>query len=235
MIPRVPRALQVRDARDEQAWIASQLREPVRSPRLRLSIYARPAVVLGAGQRADEALKQRADARGLPVCRRDSGGGAVLAGPWLLGVALVLPATHPAAHWGIVGTFRRFGRAHARALAAVGVRCRNVLPGRRSRPDPDWRWACFGQVVPWELVAGRRKVAGLCQARRRGGIVLASGILIAPPPWHLLCEIMQAPARQARLLSRRTISCEELAARPVDPVRLAACLRRELRSMMQGQ
>jgi lipoate-protein ligase A len=229
----VPRALHLRDAREEQAWIARQLREPVRSPQLRFSLYARPAVVLGASQRVDEALLRRATAHGAQLCRRESGGGAVLAGPWMLGVTAVLPAAHPGAIWGIVGAYRWFGRAHARALAAIGVRCGCAAPSRCRRADPSSSWACFGQVSPWEVVVGRRKIAGLCQVRRRGGIVLSSGILIGTPPWNKLCEIMQASPRQARMLSRRTVSCGQVLARPVDPVRLAAGLRRELRAVLR--
>eukprot|EP01034_Spumella_vulgaris_P044296 gene44296-55086_t len=36
-------------------------------------------------------------------------------------------------------------------------------------------WACYGGYSPWEVVVGRRKLVGLAQVRRRGGVLLVAG------------------------------------------------------------
>ncbi|HEX4984653.1 MAG TPA: ligase [Burkholderiales bacterium] len=218
----------------EQAWIAGLVSETVRHPRIGFWVYSRPAVVLGASQRLDEGLRRRAAVRGMQVCRRIGGGGAVLAGPWMLGVSVILPPHHPLAVQGIVAAYRWFGEAHARALAAQGIRCRSLPPARIPAADPSWRWACFGQLSPWEVVAGTRKLVGLCQARKATATVLSSGILIQMPPWGRLSEVMCESPGHGRLLGRRTTACGHLLGRHVDPVRLATDLHRRLRTNLDA-
>jgi lipoate-protein ligase A len=152
----------------------------------------------------------------------------------MLGVTVVLPPSHPLAAGGIMASFRWFGRAHADALGAMGVPGRCLAPGRTARPDPALRWACFAQMSPWEVAVRGRKVAGLCQARRRNAVILSSGILTRVPPWTKLCEIMLESSRQAGILNRRTAACEPLLGHPVDPLRLAADLRRRLRARLRS-
>ncbi|WP_431777598.1 lipoyl protein ligase domain-containing protein [Ottowia caeni] len=76
----------------EQIWNQAQLQNRVQTPAFRMWRYRLPAVVLGYSQRR---LMQEVDARtGLEVLRRDSGGGAVLTGPWMLGLSVALPPEH---------------------------------------------------------------------------------------------------------------------------------------------
>jgi lipoate-protein ligase A len=75
------------------------------------------------------------------------------------------------------------------------------------------KWACFGGLSPWEVVVGQRKIVGLAQVRRRTGVLLASGTLISPPDWPLLCDALGSdPADAARLRACTTSCAEELGA-----------------------
>ncbi|HEX7889739.1 MAG TPA: ligase [Ramlibacter sp.] len=201
---------------------------------MRVWIYARPAVVLGASQRTRPDMEQRAAACDVELCTRPTGGGAVLAGPWLLGVSVVLPAGHVLVCPAIVESFRWFGEAHQGWLRSLGLDCRCIRPGDVGEHGPERRWACFGALSHWEVAAGRRKIVGLSQARKAGGTLFSSGILIAPPPWSVLCDVMGMDVRHAAMLEASTISCAQLLRRAVDPGPLAASLGRALCSSLEG-
>jgi len=78
--------VETQTADEEQHWAASMLLTPVLEPCVRVWTCARPAVVLGRAQRPDKYMALRAKADGIELCRRATGGGAVLAGPppWTL-------------------------------------------------------------------------------------------------------------------------------------------------------
>src|SRR3990170_1339166 len=80
---------------EDQAWNERHLSRPVRAPLIAAWSYRVPAVVLGCSERPDAAMNAAARAAGVALVERRSGGGAVLAGPWLLGVSVVLPPDHP--------------------------------------------------------------------------------------------------------------------------------------------
>ncbi|MDE1950250.1 MAG: hypothetical protein KGI35_16635, partial [Burkholderiales bacterium] len=92
-----------------------------------------------------------------PVLLRDSGGGAVLVGPWLLGVSVLLPAADALAAGGTVASYRWLGELLAEALRAGGVEALAVSPQRlrefdAARAEPALDWACFGALSPWEVL-----------------------------------------------------------------------------------
>lgn len=203
-------------AAEEQDWIREGLAEAVSRPRWRVWRYRAPAIVLGLSQRRlHEAVRARAGAS-LPVLVRGSGGGAVLAGPWMIGVTVLLPVRHPRAAGSLVDSYRWFGELHARVLRGLDIEAR-VLPPEAlhdahalvdgAAPLP---WACFGALSPWELTDERgRKLCGLAQQRRSAGIALVSGTLTWRPPWPLLCEVLDR-ADEADALESRTTDCESL-------------------------
>lgn len=210
-------ALRVVTAAEEQAWNERQLCRPVRVPRLAVWMYREPAVVLGASQQPDEAMRVAARAAGLPLVQRRAGGGAVLAGGWLLGLSVVLPPDHPLVVAGVVESYRWFGCAHAAALRRLGVECEAldvaaasaVTRERRSAVEgAGLEWACFATISPWEVVTpGGRKLVGLAQVRRRTGALFVSGTLLGEPDWELLCRVFGAPTDAAAVLSAWTSSC----------------------------
>lgn len=192
--------------------------------------------MLGCSQRAlREGVQQRLAARAALV-QRESGGGAVLAGPWLVGVSLALPADHPWARAGVVGAYEPLARVHLDALSDVGVAAELLRPADVDRTNaaiPTVRWACFGSLSPWELVAaGGRKLVGLAQRRRRDVVLLVAGTLVAPPDWLLLCEAAGQPADLAALRAC-TVSCEEVAGHALPVGDFAAALAARLEEALR--
>ncbi|MGP1684005.1 MAG: lipoate--protein ligase family protein, partial [Giesbergeria sp.] len=194
--------------------------------------YATPTVVLGCSQRALHAEVAARLPQGLELVQRPSGGGAVLTGPWLVGVSVVLPVDHPWVRGGLVDSYREFGLLHAAVLADLGI-------GARALPDTDVAqanaemgatvdWACYGSLAPWELTDQRgRKLVGLAQRRQRNGILLVAGTLNTVPDWPLLCNALGHP-EAASEMRRRTVACEELTQTPCSAETLAARLHQAL-------
>lgn len=206
----------------EQAWNNAALAQTVTAPQWRIWTYAEPAIVLGCSQRAlRPALEARVEGR-LAVVEREAGGGAVLTGPWLLGLSLVLPLGHAWLAAGLLPSYQRLGQLHVEVLQALGILTRTVSPAElrtektRQAPGP-LAWACFGSLSPWEVVnAEGRKLVGLAQRWRQSGVLLVAGTLVAEPPWALLCDALGRP-QDAALLRQRTVSCENFLGRSASP------------------
>lgn len=222
----------------EQAWNSQQLAAPVTAPSFRLWTYRAPAIVLGCSQRA---LLPVAEARlppGTELVQRPSGGGAVLAGPWLVSLSVVLPTAHPWVSQGLVDSYRELGLLHARVLADLGVPAQ-ALPAAdvaqaNASMGPAVDWACYGSLAPWELTDVRnRKLVGLAQRRQRNGILLVAGTLVTVPDWALLCDALGHPEDAAEM-QRRTVCCEELARRPVSMQAVVSGLEQALCKRLQG-
>lgn len=188
--------------------------------------------MLGCSQRTLRgAVQQRLEGQ-TELLTRESGGGAVLTGPWLLGVSVVLPYGHPWLGEGLLESYRQLGQLHAAALAERGIAAQALPPSTvadaNEKPGRTVDWACFGSLSPWEVVdAQGRKLVGLAQRRRQNGVLLVAGTLIATPDWQMLCDAM-GQAQDAPLLRRRTVSCEALAGRPVAAQPLASALQQAL-------
>lgn len=195
---------------EEQRWHETLLEAPVREPRLQLWTYGAPGVVFGCSQAALLAAACGGKDR-LEMVLRRSGGGAVLTGPWMLSTSILLPPDHELLSGSTVSSYRWLGVLIAGLLRDMNVPAHALTPEdvRRSPGDPALGWACFGGLSPWEVVAGGRKIVGLAQLRRRNGVLLTSGTLLAPPDWDALCAVLGRPPDDARALSAATTSCEE--------------------------
>jgi lipoate-protein ligase A len=210
-------------ARQEQEWIAFALREPVTQSTVRVWAYRSAAVVLGCSGRSTPAVSRRALAAGVDLCIRPTGGGAVLAGPWLLGTSVVLPPQHPLVVPSVPESFRWFGLAHAAWLQSIGISAR-AAPAAMATPGRAVPWACFASLSHWEVEATRGKIVGMAQCRRRNGILFSSAILVGPPPWELLCEVLGHSRVDAAVLAERTSSCSQIVGRPEAGEKLAPSL-----------
>jgi lipoate---protein ligase len=215
----------------EQAWNLRQLEAVPAAPRVRVWTHRSPAVVLGCAQRSlRDAIERRANGE-VPLVDRSAGGGAVLAGPWMISVSIVLPGGHRLLGGNLIDCYRWLGQLHVEALAACGVRAYAVPSHELQRAEAavgarTVNWACFGALSPWEVVAPDcRKLVGLAQRRQRGGVLLVAGTLLADPEWSLLCGLMGYPEDESAL-RRRAVSCEELAGRAIDARGFAATLQR---------
>lgn len=229
--------LQVPVAVQEQLWNEQQLDSPVAQPQLRLWRYSDPAIVLGCSQR--KLLGQEQADPHLPVLIRQSGGGAVLTGPWMLGISAALPAGHPLVQGGPVAGYRWFGEVIAQTLTDCGVQAvaldPRVLHERYAGGQRKVDWACFGGLSPWEVLADGRKIAGLAQVRRRAGVLLVGGVLVEPSPWPLLCSALGGSALDAARLATTTISCTECAGELFERGRWTELLEQRLREAMSAQ
>jgi lipoate---protein ligase len=185
--------------------------------------------VLGCSQRLQrEAAQQRLKGRA-ELLVRESGGGAVLTGPWLVAVSVVLPPGHPWLAGGLLESYRQLGQLHGAALAAFGIAARALAPQELPRVQQaigvrPVDWACFGSLSPWEVVsADGRKLVGLAQRRRQSGVLLVAGTLLDVPDWPLLCDAL-GQSQEAQLLRQRTVSGAELAQRQIPPEQFAEVL-----------
>jgi lipoate-protein ligase A len=187
--------------------------------------------VLGNAQRSlRSAIDQRVNGR-VELLERQAGGGVVLTGPGMVSASIVLPSGHPLLCDSLVESYRWLGQVHVAALAESGVPAfalpPHALPLANAMIDVGpVRWACFGGLSPWEVVdAGYRKLVGLAQRRQRSAVLLVAGTLVGATDWRLLCDVMGHPEDEP-VLQRRTVSCEELAGRAIEPEVFAAALTR---------
>ncbi|MBE3561394.1 MAG: ligase [Ktedonobacteraceae bacterium] len=186
------------------------------------------ALVLGFSQKRDVLNGHACNT--IPVYHRRAGGTAVLVGPSLLSLDVVLPAGHPLILPDIVESYRWFGEAWTDALKLLGIEARIVPPAeahnhRSLLKDPATRnyellmqRACYGTLSSYEVAVGKRKVVGLDMIRRRSGTLLQAGVLLQ---WEtsLLAELLgHTPQEQALLrtgLLERAIGIDTLAGRAV--------------------
>ncbi|MFA7667507.1 MAG: ligase [Burkholderiaceae bacterium] len=194
------------DAAGEQRWNAAALAErPVRA-QARVWRWPQPAIVLGCGQRRllPDVQQRLATLPGSPVevLVREAGGGAVLVGPWLIGVSLLLPTVDPRAGRSPTDGYRWLALRLVEALRAAGCPARTLPPAVLAghQDDASLSWACYGGLSAWEIVdeAGR-KLVGLAQRRTRDAVLVVAGVLATPPDWPLLSAALGRPDDAARL------------------------------------
>ena len=231
------------DAAREQRWNEGQLAEPVLHPRMKVWTYREGAIVLGRSQHAlaeglaaagmsgapsGDAASMPSDglansgAVRLPLVKRGAGGGAVLVGPWLLSVSLLLPLDDPRmTTTSVADSYRWLGEAMVDTLAELGVAARAVPPAERIPAPERLAWACFAGVAPWEVVVDdpttgvARKLVGFAQRRSRHGVLLALGVLVQPAPWQLLAQTLGHPVALADELAATTVDLASVSPRPV--------------------
>ena len=162
--------------------------QPDDRPIVYWSIADPTGLVLGFSQK--ESILNPAAATSLPIYHRRAGGTAVLVGPHLLSLDVILPAGHALIHSDIVESYRWFGEAWVTTLRRFGIEARTVSPAeahtqRALRKDPGssayellmYR-ACYGSLSAYEVVVGQRKVVGFDMVRRRVGTLLQAGIVL---------------------------------------------------------
>lgn len=211
---------------EEQARISEVLSVPVNEPQLLIWRYAEPAIIMGRSQRPDDSMLQRGRDRSIPVQQRGSGGGAVLAGPWMLSVTLFLPTDHPAAELGIIDIFKWFEAAWLEVLLDNGVTCRSVdeamINTSKVRAKQEGvEWACYAGLSHGELVSLQgRKLLGLAQIRKRNGVALVSGLHLSPCNWSLLAEVVVNQPELGESLQRLNSDCFTLSDKSADALLL---------------
>ena len=216
---------------EELEWTRAALTGPGEAVQWRIWHYGRAEIVFGCSQRRLLEQLERTGSTDLPVFRRASGGGVVFAGPWLLGLTVVLPDAHPLLTGRtLVDSYRWLGELHARVLTGAGVDAQALDPAGAvtlsgsagssgaAGVSPDLHpvtrapieWACFGGLSPWEVVdAQGRKLTGLSQRRVRGAVAFSAGTLLSRPPWQQMCDAVGAPSGDGAALDAYTGACDE--------------------------
>jgi len=154
---------------------------PAPVPAVRLVEADGPTLVLGSTQEPSVVDGAMAEARGVAVVRRRSGGGAVLvdAGD-LVWADVFVPAGDAlwdrdvgrATHW--------LGQVWVDALATLGVEAERH--GGALMAGPWSSLVCFGGLGPGEVRAAGRKVVGISQRRTRDGALFQCAVLLAWDP-----------------------------------------------------
>ena len=204
--------------------------QPGDDPILYWSVADPTGLVLGFSQKLDVLNAQELARHPLPIYRRRAGGTAVLVGPHLLSLDVLLPGDHTLVLPDIVESYRWFGEAWVAALLQLGIQTRIVLPAEARaqqalRKQPETRpyemlmnRACYGTLSPYEVVAEQRKVVGLDMIRRRTGSLLQAGVLLHWDTTTLATLLGQTKEEQTLLhqgLSERAVGLDTLAGRSV--------------------
>jgi lipoate-protein ligase A len=207
----------------------------------------RLGLVLGFSQKPGVLNAQALAAYSLPVYHRKAGGTAVLVGPHLLSLDVILPAGHPLILADIVESYRWLGEAWVAALRTLGIETRSVsvaeAHGQRTllkqpetaQREAILRRACYGSLSPYEVVAGPglRKVVGLDMVRRRTGSLLQAGVLLR---WEtetlaqLLGHTSQEQAILREGLRERAIGLDSLAGRAVSAQEVIAAFEKVIQT-----
>lgn len=212
----------------EQAWNERALAEPVRQPTLRYWRHPQAGVVLGASQYK---LLPALAPQQVEVVARRAGGGAVLAGPWMLSASVLLPPEHALARGGIGPGYEWLGTHIAAVLQALGL---PAQPAPHKRDAGALGWACFAGVSPWEVLLDGRKIVGLAQRRSRTGVLLAAGLLLDTPDWPLLCTVMGRPRDECAALASCTADAHQALGFVPDAGALAGALAQRLAADFGG-
>ncbi len=198
----------------EQQMIHQSLEAGVKLPSTAMWSYSSVSLVLGRSQKPSADVLERAGEEGIDVVVRASGGGAVIAGPWMLSHTVLLPPGHELARMSLPRSYELIGDAWRRALGRLGIPTAIAPRAAAGTADADdaKRWVCFASLSYGELVGpADRKIVGLAQVRRRGGAAICAGLLLGQPDWPRLLRVWLGREDEAlaRSLRDSTVSCEE--------------------------
>ncbi len=156
-----------------------------------------PSVVLGSSQPLTLIDRVRADAAGVEIQRRRSGGGAV----WIdagdpLWVDLWVPSDDPLSTADVIEACRWVGERWAHVFESLGASGVAVHAGRSTPGRP--ALVCFGDLGPGEVTVDGRKVVGVAQWRSRQGALFHCAVYRRWDPVPLV-EVLDVdpPARRA--------------------------------------
>jgi lipoate-protein ligase A len=196
------------------------------------SIAQPVGLVLGFSQKQDGLNQEVVAKTHIPLYHRRAGGTAVLVGPWLLSLDVVLPKDHPLILPDIVKSYHWLGKAWVETLRHFGVSSRTVSPEEAhaqrdllkhagtAQHEALLRRACYGAISPYEVVVGQQKVVGLDMIRRQRGSLLQAGVLLHWETEQLATLLGHTPAEQAILregLRERVIGLDSLTGRTIPP------------------
>jgi lipoate-protein ligase A len=230
----------------EQSETLLAAASPGAPPTLYWSIAEPAGLVLGFSQKHDILNPHALTTLDIPIYHRRAGGTAVLVGPELLSLDVVLPAGHPFILPDLVESYRWFGEAWVAALAQFGVQARTIPPAEaheqrallkrdetRERESLLHR-ACYGSLSSYEVAVGQRKIVGFDMHRRRMGSLLQAGLLLHWETETLAYLLGHTPTEEALLrkeLQERAIGLDTLAGRAVTAEEIIVAFECVIRSL----
>ncbi len=170
-------------------------RPPEEAPlTFRVYAWSPPAISLGRGQNAErDIFLERLTDEGIDICRRLTGGRAVLHD-----CELTYSVTGPQVLLGdaIEETYRRISLGLAEGLAALGAPVELAPPSGSAYAS---QGSCFATASVWELAIDGKKMVGSAQCRE-GGAVLQHGSVLLRSSEERLASLLK-PRGAERLLS----------------------------------
>ena len=204
-----------------------ELRNPVRRLVWWFEVV-RPAIVLGSTQHADVVDSSRAEAAGVEVVRRRSGGGAVwLASGAVTWVDVVLPAGDPRWVDDVGRATEWLGRAWVGALEDLGRVGGEVHDGPLVR-SPHSGLVCFAGLAPGEVLLDGRKVVGISQRRTRAGARFQCAVLHQWDPRPMVDLLALREGERESLVADLALAATGIG--DVPPAEVVAALIARLRS-----
>ncbi len=204
-------------------------------------------LVLGFSQKESVLNQAALIAQPIPLYHRRAGGTAVLVGPELLSLDVILPEKHPFILSDIVESYRWLGTMWVKTLGSLGVETRLVSPqeahaqrallkqeATRSR-EAILNRACFGSLSSYEVIAEERKVVGLDMIRRRKGSLLQAGLLLKwdiEPLVELLGQTLEEQTILREGLPERAVGLDTLIGRTVSVVEVIAAFEEALSTIL---
>ncbi len=213
----------------EQLLATAQSGDP---PTLYWSQAEPEGLVLGFAQQPAILNAQVLAHHPLPIYHRRAGGTAVLVGPHLLSLDVLLPAGHPLILPDVVECYRWLGETWVATLRELGIETRAITPieahaqrdqlkqpAARER-ESILRRACYGSLSPYEVVATHEnlKIVGLDMIRRRAGTLLQAGLLLHWDTEKLAAILGHTPQEQTTLregLRQRAVGLDTLAGKVI--------------------
>ena len=139
----------------------------------RVYAWSPPAISLGRGQAAErDIFLERLEEEGIDICRRLTGGRAVLHD-----CELTYSVTGPQVLLGdaIEETYRRISLGLAEGLAALGARVELAPPSGSAYAS---QGSCFATASVWELSIDGKKMVGSAQCREGGAVLQHGSVLL---------------------------------------------------------
>lgn len=193
---------------------AFHAREPGAGRRATFHSVEQPTVVLGSAQEPAVVDRGVAEALGVNVVSRRSGGGAVLLIPgefvWL---DLVVPAGDPLWSDDVAQAMHWVGELWCGALDVLGVQAEVYRGALEAGP---WgRQVCFAGLGAGEVTLGGAKLVGVSQRRTRHWARFQSMVHLRFRP-ELVASLVAVPRPTAADLAARVASVSATAAQIVD-------------------
>ena len=172
-------------------------------PRASWSLPTDTAIVLGSAQQLELELPPE-----FPLARRGTGGGAVICDPHYLMLDIALPRRHALVIEDVAESYRWLAEWLLLELASPTLRAVTPLEIRDLPQERRiaGRLACFAGIGPYELVTtDGRKLVGLAQRRRVGGVLFQAAAYVNRPSVDI-AGLLHAPELSGALAQIATLT-----------------------------